>query len=218
MVTSVKLTRLVLSLCVALSAGCGGAPERASSPGKREIATDGATRRSGWTAVHSRAEAPEACEQQPGKPAPEPLERAYTGLAAKARCQNELYEIMGHVAEDLGVSCSYCHLDPDFHAPTQRKQVANWMATELVPALAKRGGGAVWCNDCHTANGRGVTKILGEPRNEGFAVEWMTTHLVEDFETRSGDALHCKSCHRANLGSPDFQRKIILTNDWLRVR
>ena len=46
-----------------------------------------------------------------------------------------------------------------------------------------------------------------------LAIEWMTTHLAEDFETARGAPLHCKSCHRGNLGSPEFQRKIILTNN-----
>ena len=60
--------------------------------------------------------------------------------------------------------------------------------------------------------GKGVAKILGDPRQPSFAIEWMTTHLVEDFQTKNGSALHCKSCHRGNVGTPQFERKIILTN------
>lgn len=218
MVTPVKRAGPLFSLCIALGAGCGGAPEPAASPRARETAATVSEAPAGVAPARSRAEAPEACEQQPGKPPPEPLERAYTGVAAKARCQNEVYAIMGHVAEDLGVTCSYCHADSDFRAMTPRKQVANWMASALVPALREHDGGTPWCNDCHTLNGRGVAKILGEPRNETFAAEWMTTHLVEDFETASGDALHCKSCHRGSLGTPEFQRKIILTNNLPHAR
>jgi hypothetical protein len=143
---------------------------------------------------------------------PAPLERVYTGLAAKARCQREVYTIMAAVKRSLGVQCDYCHLVPDYRAMTQRKEIANWMASELVPALQKKGGGAVWCADCHSRGEAGVAKILGAPRKEPFAIEWMTTHLVEDFETRKGSPLRCKSCHEANLGAPEFQRKIILTN------
>jgi len=204
MVTPVKRAGLVLSLCVALGAACGGAPERASSPVPSEPPSDSAS---------PRAELPELCAQEPGKPAPEALERTYTGLAAKARCRRELDSIMTGVASSLGVSCNYCHRVPDFRATTERKQVANWMATELVPALRKHDGSSVWCSDCHERSGRGVAKILGEPRDRAFAAEWMTTHLVEDFEARGGAPLHCKSCHHGNLGSPEFQPKIILTNN-----
>ena len=160
-----------------------------------------------------RAPLPDDCEQQPGKPPPEPLERPYTGLAAKARCQREVFTIMGGVTHFLGVQCKYCHLVPNYRAMTHRKEIANWMASELVPALRKNAGGAEpWCNSCHTASGKGVAKILGDPGNASYAAEWMTTHLVEDFQTKQGSALHCTSCHQGNIGSPEFQRTIILTN------
>jgi hypothetical protein len=205
MVVSVRFVGLVLPLFVAAGLGaCGGAPEpRASAPVTEAVPGAAAPR---------RAALPDDCEQEPGKPPPEPLERAYTGVAAKARCQREVYTIMGGVTHFLGVECAYCHLVPDFRAMTHRKEIANWMAAELIPSLQKKGGGPVWCNNCHTAGDTGVAKILGEPRSESFAIEWMTTHLVEDFETKKGSPLHCKSCHQGTLGSPEFQRKIILTS------
>jgi len=186
---------------------CGGAPEpRASAPsGRPSAAAD--------VPPQPRPPVPDECEAEPGKPPPEPLERSYSGVAAKARCQGELHTIMSGVSHSLGVQCEYCHLVPDYRAMTHRKEIANWMATALVPALRKKGsGGAPWCNDCHQALGKGSAKFLGDPRNTSFAIEWMTTHLVEDFETKSGSALRCKSCHRGNLGTPQFQRKIILTD------
>jgi hypothetical protein len=153
------------------------------------------------------------CSQQPGKPPPKALEREYTGVLAKARCQREVYTIMGGITHFLGVKCSYCHLEPDYHAMTHRKRVANWMASELIPRLAKKAGGELWCNDCHQASGRGVAKILGNPRSESWAIEFMTTHLVEDFTTNRGESLRCKMCHKANLGSSAFVRKIVLTEN-----
>jgi hypothetical protein len=203
MVARVKSLGLVLGLFVA-AAACGGAPEPAIAP---------APVASSAPVAHRAADAPDDCARQPGKPPPDPLERAYTGLAAKARCQREVYTIMGGVTHFLGVPCNYCHLVPDYRAMTHRKEIANWMAAELIPKLRKKGGGEVWCNNCHTNGDEGVAKILGEPRKESFAIEWMTTHLVEDFETEKGAPLHCKSCHRGNVGSPEFQAKIILTNN-----
>ena len=89
----------------------------------------------------------------------------------------------------------------------------NWMARELIPRLEKKSGGRVWCNDCHAASGKAGSKILKDPRSESFAIEWMTTHLVEDFSARGGAPLRCKSCHKGNLGSPEFQKKIILADE-----
>jgi hypothetical protein len=141
------------------------------------------------------------------------LARTYAGVAAKARCQREVYTIMGDITHVLGVECQYCHLVPDYKATTHRKEIANWMASDLIPSLRrKKDGAAPWCNDCHMAEGKGVAKILGEPRRPSFAVEWMTTHLVEDFQSKAGSALHCKNCHIGSVGTPEFERKVILTN------
>jgi len=186
----------------ACSGACGGAPEpRASAPRLASGAAHAAT---------PLPPRPDECEQQPGKPPPEPLERSYTGVAAKARCQGELRAIMSGVSHSLGVPCEYCHLVPDYRAMTHRKKIANWMASEFAPSLRKKGTDqAPWCNDCHQSLGKGTAKILGDPRSTSFAIEWMTTHLVEDFETKSGAALQCKACHRGNLGTPQFQRNLI---------
>jgi hypothetical protein len=188
-----------LLLVFGVLAACGAAPE----------ARPGAPARAASAPSPKRAPLPDDCEQQPGKPPPDPLERTYTGVAAKARCQREVYTIMAGVAGSLGVECNYCHLAPDYRAMTHRKEIANWMAADLIPSLQKKDGGAApWCDSCH----KGVAKILGDPRRDSFAIEWMTTHLVEDFQTRNGSPLHCKSCHQCNLGTPEFQRKIILTD------
>ena len=205
----VKHLGLVLPVLVgAVLGACGGAPEpRASAPEALGVSAQSAP-------TPKAAAVPDDCEQEPGKPPPDPLERAYTGVAAKARCQREVYTIMAGVTRFLGVECQYCHLVPDFRAMTHRKEIANWMASDLIPALQrKKDGKQPWCNDCHTGtDGKGVAKILGDPRRPTFAVEWMTTHLVEDFQSKNGALLHCKSCHQGNLGTPEFQRQIILTN------
>jgi hypothetical protein len=204
----VKHSGLSVAVLVGAALGaCGGAPERPSA----SPAASGPV--PAPSAAPKRAAVPDDCEQEPGKPPPEPLARAYTGVAAKARCQREVYTIMGGVTHFLGVQCKYCHLVPDYKAMTHRKEVANWMASELIPALLKKDGGKQpWCNDCHSASGKGVAKLLGDPRKPSFAIEFMTTHLVEELLTKNGSPLHCKSCHQGNVGTPPFERKIILTN------
>ncbi len=151
------------------------------------------------------------CDVEPGKPAPEPLRIAYTGVARDARCQRAVYTLMGGLTHFLGVECRHCHLEPDYAADTHNKQLANWMARELVPRLQRRvsdegGGRDVWCQDCHA----GKPKFLGNPRRRDFAIEWMTTHLVEDFDTLAGKPPKCRDCHGGGLGSPDFHPKVIL--------
>lgn len=191
-------------LGAALSGACGGAPEPPTSAANPVP--------NSARAAASLPPRPDECEQQPGKPPPEPLERSYTGVAKGARCQGELHTLMAGVSQSLGVECNYCHLVPDYRAMTHRKQIANWMASELVPALRKKSTGeAPWCSDCHASAGKGSAKLLGDPRDASFAIEWMTTHLVEDFETNSGAGLRCNGCHRGTIGTPQFQRKIILT-------
>lgn len=152
------------------------------------------------------------CAEVPGKPPPAPLKKQYTGVAAKARCDREVFTIMGGVKHFLGVECSYCHDETDYAKMTHRKHVANWMARELIPALEKKQGGELWCNDCHMVDGKGTAKILGQPRNSRWAAEWMATHLVEDLQAADDKPLRCKSCHGGNPGTPEFQKKIILTD------
>lgn len=148
------------------------------------------------------------CAPTDGKPV-EPLIRKYEGVAAAARCQREVYTIMGFVTRALGQPCQYCHDPNDFTVMTHRKHVANWMAQKLVPSLEKRGGGDVWCKDCHAASGTGRAKILGDPRSRSWAIEWMSTHLVERFDTADGHPLRCKMCHVGNVGSKEWDPKVI---------
>ncbi len=183
--------------------GCGGAP--LPPPAPEEGASPPPAARA--------ADVPDDC----AKPGAEPLKKKYTGVAAKARCQREVYTIMGGVTHFLGVGCDYCHVKNgpksfDFEAMTERKRIANWMAGELIPRLSKKSGRDVWCNDCHVVNGQGKAKILGSPRDRKWAIEWMTTRLVADLQTAKGSALHCADCHGANIGSAGFQTKVILTD------
>ena len=184
-------------LFAAVTASCGVAPKPAPS----------------GPAPTSAPQAPAAASvEDPCKDNPEPLKGEYLGVAAKARCDREVYTIMGGVTHALGVDCWYCHIKGDYAAMTDRKRIANWMAQELIPSLRAKTGQDVWCGDCHLVDGKGTAKILGYPRDRSMAIEWMTTHLVEDFETKNGEPLRCKTCHGGNLGTPEFQPKVLLTD------
>ena len=158
------------------------------------------------------AEVPPArdpCEPVGGVP-PAPVSRRYTGVLANARCQPEVLAIMNGVSKALGTGCEHCHDVMDYTAPSENKRVANWMAAELMPRLSKRSGGAITCADCHADDGKGKTKILGAPRSQTRAVEWMTAGLVERFDAAAGGPLYCKACHVGQLGTPAFQKRVIL--------
>jgi hypothetical protein len=150
------------------------------------------------------------CEPVDGK-APAPVSGDFAGLLAQARCQPEVLVIMNGVAKALGTGCDHCHDEMNYAAPSENKRVANWMATELIPRLAKRAGGAITCADCHADDGKGKTKILGAPRSRTRAVEWMTASLVERFDAAAGGPLYCKTCHVGQLGTPAFQPRVILS-------
>ncbi len=184
-------------MLVVLSA-CGTPPEPRAAPRPPPIAAPEPPPR-------------DPCEPLDGKP-PAPVTATYTGVLRDARCQPEVLAIMQNVAKSLGTGCDHCHAGKDFGAPTPNKRIANWMATELVPRLAKRSGGAIACADCHADDGRGKAKILGAPRSRERAVEWMTASLVERFDAAAGGPLYCKTCHVGQLGTPAFQGHVILTD------
>jgi hypothetical protein len=154
---------------------------------------------------------PDPCAAVAGKPPPEPLTKEYAGVLKRARCQAEVLSIMNGVAKALGVGCEHCHDEVDYAKTTPKKEVANWMARELVPRLAKRGGGDTTCADCHADDGKGKAKILGAPRSRQRAVEWMTVRLVERFDAAAGGPLYCASCHVQRLGDPGFDPHVIFT-------
>lgn len=163
-------------------------------------------------AAKRRAALIDDCAQEPGKPAPEALKREYLGVAHSARCDREVYTLMGGVVHSLGVECEYCHVKDDYPAMTHRKQVANWMAQELIPSIRAKTGEEVWCKDCHHNGTKGTPKPLGKPRKQTQAVEWMNLELAARFETKAGEPLFCKGCHGGNLGTPEFKAKLILTD------
>ena len=197
---------LSATLAMFLLSGACGAPPAPSPPSSHAGEPAAALGK-------RRVDLPDDCAAEPGKPPPEPLRIQYTGVAKAARCQRAVYTIMGGLTHFLGVECRHCHLEPDYAADTHNKQLANWMARELVPRLQRRvadasGSRDVWCQDCHA----GKPKLLGDPRRRDFAIEWMTTHLVEDFSTVAGKPPKCRDCHGGDLGSPEFHAKVILSD------
>jgi formate-dependent nitrite reductase cytochrome c552 subunit len=181
-----------------LLAGCGTPPQARETPPPAPIQAPAPP-------------APDPCLPVDGKP-PAPVARSYSGVLKAARCQPEVLQLMQDVSRALGVDCSYCHDPADYTRTTPKKEIANWMASELMPRLANRSGKPVTCADCHADDGRGKARILGAPRSRQRAVEWMNTVLVERFDAAAGGRLFCATCHVGQLGSSAFQGRVILTD------
>ena len=155
-----------------------------------------------------RSQRPRDCAGSAGQPPPEPLDREYTGLAAKARCQREVYTIMGGVTHFLGVKCEYCHVKNEYETTTHRKSVANWMARELIPQPRKEERRRGLVQRLPRRQRQGHAEDPRQPARPALDIEWMTAHLTEHFQPAKGNALFCKSCHKGTLGARSFRGRL----------
>ncbi len=125
---------------------------------------------------------------------------------------------MAQVADMLGVECTYCHAPKaggqkgrDFPVTTPKKDIANWMSTQLMQAIRPADGSPLKCSSCHVdERGQPVAKILGEPRDKVKANEWMSLVMVKKFVAADGSKLRCKSCHVGAPGTPEFHPTVLL--------
>lgn len=149
------------------------------------------------------------------------LTTKYFGVLRDAKCDDDRYPIMAETAQMLGVDCRYCHVphptDPKkelYPVMTPKKEIANWMRGHLMAAIKPADGSALKCKSCHTDKaGKPVAKILGEPRDLGYAHEWMSLVMTTKFVVAStGEKLKCKHCHVGNYKTADWQAKVILTD------
>jgi len=195
----------------ALAIGCGAPAAPAKIVGGATIAS-----------ASPKAPRPPAKEFDPCEGSA-PLDKAYAGILATARCDQEKFLMMASVAGQLGVECTYCHVrdasDPkklDYPVMTSKKEIATWMHAHLMHAVRPADGSPMRCKSCHTdEQGKPVAKILGEPRDLGRAQEWMTLVMVNKFVTASGDKLKCKSCHGDNFSKPGFAKDVLLRTERL---
>jgi hypothetical protein len=190
-------------------AGCGGTPPAPQPPA--------ATAEPAATPPKPKEPAPldptnvgvplpdeSVCEKNPDGSFKEPVaEGRYKGILRNARCEQQKFLTMGRIAQTLGVSCNYCHLpDPNdakrenYPAPTERKDIANWMSKVLVGGQRHADGQPMACASCHKdAQGKPTAKILKEPRDPAYAQEWMGAVMTAQFVGPGGERLKCKTCH-----------------------
>lgn len=194
----------VSAAIAAFAAGCGAPPTPTAPPIPTAPAASG-----------SAAAAFDPCKDSP------PVPRPYDGILRVAACDQQRFLTMASVADQLGVTCAYCHVpsptDPkkeDYPVMTPKKEIANWMSQHLMQAVKPADGSPMRCKSCHTdENGKPVTKILGDPRDPVKANEWMAMVMVNKFVAADGSRLKCRSCHVGTLGTPQWQAKVILRSE-----
>jgi hypothetical protein len=155
----------------------------------------------------------DVCEKNDDGSLKNPIEAGrYRGILRNARCDQQKFITMAYLAQQLGVKCAHCHAphptDPkkeDYPVMTDNKRTANWMYKTFVQGLRPTDGGKVMCKGCHVdrKTKQPVTKILGSPRDNGFAQEWMHEVMTVNFAEASGKRLRCKTCHLGMAPSMD---------------
>ncbi len=150
--------------------------------------------------------ADDVCEKNPDGTIKNPIAPGtYKGILRNAKCDQQRFLTMGYLSQKLGIAgqCTFCHApDPNdpkkaiYATPTERKRIANWMLATFVEGLRRNDGLPMSCDSCHNdGHGKGLVKILHEPRDPGFAQEWMNEVMTAQFVERDGKRLKCKTCH-----------------------
>ncbi len=104
--------------------------------------------------------------------------------------------VMKLIAKSLGATCTDCHEESDFGAPTPRKRVAVHMWNSFAAGLAMKGGPPVFCDSCH----QGRTALLD--RHDPAALRaWMDHAYVAELQRIDGQELNCETCHGAGTGN-----------------
>ncbi len=154
-----------------------------------------------------------------------PVPRKFYGLLKDAKCEQDMFLTMAKVAGDLGVECSYCHIqdktDPkrfDFPRMTDKKQMALFMGHEFMSGLKRADGAEMRCKSCHVdKNGKPSAKFLGTPRDVVWTTEWMNLVMANRFVHTDGTKVKCKDCHAGNLGTDKFQKTVILHSEQMTL-
>lgn len=103
--------------------------------------------------------------------------------------------VMKLIAKSLGVSCTDCHEESDFGAPTARKRVSAHMWNSFAAGLAMKGGAPLFCDSCH----QGRTILLD--RHDPAALRgWMDREFVAKLQRIDGQEHNCETCHGAGTG------------------
>lgn len=100
--------------------------------------------------------------------------------------------VMDTFSRALGLGCGDCH-EADYTVATPRTRVARKMWDRMVRGLARRDGGALYCDSCHA--GQATFLDRADPRPDGALGRWMQASYVDPVVRRDGAPHDCASCH-----------------------
>lgn len=116
----------------------------------------------------------------------------------------KLLAVMQTFTKALGVGCTDCHREEDFHAETPRRRVARHMWDEMVRVLAAEDGSPVYCDSCH----QGKLFVL-DRKDKSALASYMDEVMVGKLKRADGKDHDCGTCHG---DPPDFE----FLDDWRR--
>jgi hypothetical protein len=110
-----------------------------------------------------------------------------------------LRKVMKTFTRSLGASCTDCHVENDYAAPTERKRVATFMWDRFVRAYGlKKGSDAapLYCDSCHHGALGDKSAPLLDRHDEIALAHWMEDNLTHGLVRRNGGAaIDCTTCH-----------------------
>lgn len=104
--------------------------------------------------------------------------------------EGDLRKVMKSFSKSLGVPCTKCHDQNDFHAPTKHKKIASMMWDVYVRGLTMADGSPVYCDTCH--NGK---KEFLDRHDEKELGHWMHENFVGKMKRVDGKDHSCETCH-----------------------
>jgi hypothetical protein len=106
---------------------------------------------------------------------------------------DKIRKVMGTFTKALGTQCTGCHDGDDFKKATPNKKLASRMWNEFVRGYTMEGGGAVYCDSCHSGK---TTFLVRDPGLKELS-KWMDENFVSKMKKTSppGAAHSCETCH-----------------------
>lgn len=104
---------------------------------------------------------------------------------------DKIRKVMNTFTKALGTTCTGCHDADDFKKATPNKKVASRMWNEFVRGYAMQGGGAVYCDSCHSGK---MTFLVRDPGLKELST-WMDENFVSKLKKTNGQPHSCETCH-----------------------
>ncbi len=103
---------------------------------------------------------------------------------------DKLRKVMKTFARSLNTTCTGCHDENDFRAPTRNKKIASGMWNHFVRELAQASDTPLYCDSCHAGK-----KTFLDRHDKKALSQWMDQNFVAKLKRRDGKDHSCETCH-----------------------